>query len=180
MKTKFNNSTIQQLNNRGFTLLELIIVFTVIAILSTVGITSFVSYSRSQSLQSAASDLASTLDSAKSQANSQVKPSQCSADQALDGYKVVIDDPSLNPSTKYSLYVVCGQSQLVKTATLPDNGKIKFILDPGQTTTLSVFFPIIKGGVQGAGNITLTGYNQSRCVNVSSGGVIKVLPSVCP
>lgn len=175
MKIRFNNSTIQQFNNRGFTLLELIIVFTVIAILSSAGIASFVSYSRSQSLQSAASDLATTLNSAKSRANSQVKPSQCSDDQILSGYKIVIDESS----TKYSLYVVCGESLLIKTTTLPDNGKITFNLV--ETTPRSIFFPIIKGSVQGAGGIGLKGYNnESRCVSISSGGVINVLTSVCP
>ncbi|MCL6096138.1 MAG: prepilin-type N-terminal cleavage/methylation domain-containing protein [Patescibacteria group bacterium] len=160
--------------SKGFTLLELIIVFSVISILSTVGIASFVDYSRAQSLQSAASSLESTLNLAKSRANSQVKPSLCST-ETLSGYQVdVLSD------TTYSLSVVCLGVHAIQTTALPDNGKIKFNLGAGQTTATSIFFPIIKGGVRGAGNIVLTGYNQSKCVNVSSGGVVKVLQSVCP
>lgn len=167
MRTKFNNSTIKQFGNRGFTLLELIIVFTVIAILSTIGIASFVDYSRAQSLQSAASNLASTLNSAKSRANSQVKPSQCSG--SLNGYQ--IDILSI---TTYSFSVICPEAHLIETKTLPDNGNIKFNLNVGQTTTLSIFFPIITGSVRGAGNIVLTGYdNQTKTVTVDNAGNVK-------
>jgi len=170
MKIKFNNSTIQQFNDRGFTLLELIIVFTVIAILSTVGIASFVSYSRSQSLQSAASDLALTLDSAKSRANSQVKPSGCSG--ALKGYKI-----DIYSETTYSLSVVCpGVDSPIQTTILPDKGNIKFTVGVGT----SIFFPVITGTAQGAGQIVLTGYNQSRWVCVNPGGIVKILSSSCP
>lgn len=175
MKAKFKNSRDQQLSKNGFTLLELIIVFSVIAILSTLGIASFVGYSRSQSLQSAASELASTLNLAKARASSQVKPTECEG--TLNGYKVMIDDPYQTPSVKYSLYVVCGESQLVKTTTLPDNGKI--IFDSDNTTTSLIFFPVITGIVQGAGNVVLTGYSQTRCLSISPAGVIKV-STTCP
>jgi prepilin-type N-terminal cleavage/methylation domain-containing protein len=177
MITKLYNQTIKQVNNRGFTLLELIIVFTVIAIISTIGTASFVNYSRSQSLQSAASILALTLSSAKSSASSQVIPDACSG-KTLSGYKVVIDDPPSNPSTKYSLYVVCGDPldpPLIETLTLPDNGNIIFNLDPTQTTTQSIFFTIINGGVQGAGNIVLTGYNKPpKTVTIDNIGNVSI------
>ena len=150
----------------GFTLIELIIVFTVISILSTIGIASFVDYSRSQSLQSAASDLASTLNSAKSRATSQVKPSQCLG--ALNGYQVDI----LSDRT-YSLSAYCPEARLIQTITLPDNGNIKFDLGLGQTTTTSVFFPIIKGGIQGAGDMALTAYGQTKTVTIDNVGNIK-------
>jgi prepilin-type N-terminal cleavage/methylation domain-containing protein len=154
------------LNNKGFTLLELIIVFTVISILSSIGIASFVSYSKAQSLQSAASDLALTLNSAKSRANSQVKPNDCSG--ALIGYKVVIGYPSTTPITKYSLYAVCGEPLLIKTTTLPDNGKIIFDSDK------SIFFPILTGAVGGSGAIVLTGYNLTKTVTIDNVGNISI------
>jgi hypothetical protein len=113
------------------------------------------------------------LESAKANASSQVKPSVCSTD-SLSGYQV-----NILSDTMYSLSVVCLGLHTIATTTLPDNGKIKFDLGVGQTTALSVLFPIIKGGVEGSGNIVLTGYNQSRCVNISSGGIVTIL-SACP
>ncbi len=179
MKTNFNNSAIQQLSNRGFTLhfprliksegftlLELIIVFSVISILSTIGIVSFVNYSRAQSLQTAAASLASTLNLAKSSASSQVKPNQCS-NEALSGYRVdILSD------TTYSLSAVCLGTYLIQTITLPDNGNIKFNLASGQTTTTFVFFPVITSGVQGGGNIVLTGHDQTKTITVNPQGII--------
>jgi len=150
----------------GFTLIELIIVFTAIAILSTIGIASFVDYSRFQSLQSATENLVSTLNLAKASASSQIKPSQCSG--ALSGYQV---DILLNIT--YSLSVICPETHLIQTTMLPDNGNIKFNLDLGQTTTTSVFFPIIKGGIQGAGDIVLTAYGQTKTVTIDNVGNIK-------
>lgn len=150
----------------GFTLLELIIVFTVIATLSTIGIASFVDYSKSQSLQSATLNLASTLNLAKSNASSQIKPSQCSG--ALSGYQV-----DVLSNTTYSLSVICPETHLIQTTMLPNNGNIRFNLDSGQTTTTSVFFPIITSGVQGAGNIVLTAYGKTKTITIDNVGNIK-------
>ncbi len=151
----------------GFTFLELIIVFTVISILSTIGIASFVNYSRAQSLQTAGASLASTLNLAKSSASSQVKPNQCS-NEALSGYRVdILSD------TTYSLSAVCLGTYLIQTITLPDNGNIKFNLASGQTTTTSIFFPVITSGVQGGGNIVLTAYGQAKTIKIDNEGNIK-------
>jgi prepilin-type N-terminal cleavage/methylation domain-containing protein len=61
------------LDKKGFTLIELIVVFTVLAILSTIGTISLVSYSRAQTLNQATNDLVQTLDTAKSLSGSQLK-----------------------------------------------------------------------------------------------------------
>ncbi len=160
-------------NSRGFTLIELIVVFSVISILSTVGIASFIDYSRSQSLQTSASNFAVILDLAKSRTSSQVKPSECLG--SLNGYQVdILSD------TTYSLSVYCPEVHLIQTTTLPDRGNIKFDLGLGQTTTTSIFFPIITSGVRGAGNVVLTGYNKSRWVCIDPRGIIKILSSACP
>lgn len=161
------------ITEKGFTLLELMIVFSVIAILSTIGIASFVNYSRSQSLQTAASDLALTLDSAKSRASSQVKISACSG--ALNGYQVDINTVS---KKDYTLSVYCPEVHVIQTTTLPDNGNITF--DTGQTTANPIFFPVLTGAVRGAGAIVLTGYGQSRWVCIDPRGIVKILLSPCP
>ena len=58
--------------SEGFTLLELIVVFSIIAILSTIGVASYTSYARQQLLQGAVNDLSAVLNTAKSKASSQV------------------------------------------------------------------------------------------------------------
>src|ERR1035437_7326877 len=85
-------------SQQGFTLIELIVVFTVIAILSTIGTVSLVSYSRTQTLNQATSDLVQTLNTAKSLSASQLKTLnkngktwQCLDVQALSGYGIYIN-----------------------------------------------------------------------------------------
>lgn len=158
------------LKNHGFTLIELIVVFSAISILSTIGIASFVNYSRSQALQTSATDLVNTLNLAKSRALSQVKPSQCTSQDALSGYQVNV----LNNST-YNISVICGGTHTVATITLPTN----ITFDLAQTTANSVFFPIISSGVQGTGAIDMTAYGQSRCIVVNPGGTIQLLNINC-
>src|SRR5260221_9581049 len=72
---------------RGFTLIELIIVFSVTAILSMIGIASFVAFSQSQNMTNAILDLKTMLLTARSNALSQVKPSVCGVQQ-LQGFQV--------------------------------------------------------------------------------------------
>ncbi len=77
----------------GFTFIELIVVFSVIAILSSVGIASFVSYSRTQQLNSSSSELVTLINLAKSRSASQIKPNNigiCSNNATLEGYEVRI------------------------------------------------------------------------------------------
>lgn len=72
---------------KGFTLTELLVAITIMAILSSVGIASFVSYSRTQELNSATQDVVTMLQLAKASANSQIKPSSCTPG-SLKAYKV--------------------------------------------------------------------------------------------
>lgn len=154
-----------KLNKKGFTLIELIVVFSVIAILSTIGIAAFVNYGKVQNLSGAVSNFSSTLNDAKSRALSQVKPQECTG-QALSGYQV-----DILSSTVYTLSVICQGQHTLKTVTLPSN--ILFNLNVGQTTTTSIFFPIISSGVTGSGVIVITGFGQSKTVTVDNIGNIQ-------
>lgn len=150
--------------SEGFTLLELIIVFTVIAVISTMGIASFVSYSRNQALVQAGSSLENTLNLARSNSLSQVKPSVCTGN-ILSGYQVDLD--TLN--NKYTLSVVCLGLHTIQTTSLP-NG----ITFSSQTTASSIFFPVISSGVTGGGTkIVLTGYSKNFTVNIDTNGIIR-------
>jgi len=154
---------------KGFTLIELMVVFSIFAVLSTIGVAAFVSFSRTQTLNAAASDIKSMLNLAKSRAYSQVKPSvtPCNTSQ-LDGYKVKID--SMGGS--YDLIAQCGglDTAPIRTGRLPSG--YSFTTGP-PTPPSTFFFPVIKGGVVGNGNVGINnGFGQWAIISVSSDGNI--------
>lgn len=183
-RTRFDQS--------GFTLIEIIVVFTIIAILSLIGVASFVSYGRMATLQNGASDLTSTLLLAKSRAISQVKPlssqaPQCNDQTALNGYKVVLCPTSssniiCDSADSYVFGVVCSSTacsdslcsnitpQKIQSRILPQN----ITFDSGSTST-SFFFPVISGGVGGApAKIILDGYGNQKTINIDSTGGVQI------
>lgn len=150
----------------GFTLIEMIVVFAVITILSTIAIVSFVNYNKSQILQVGVSELQSAFNLARSRAVSQTKPSQCDQ-QILNGYKIVLN---VSQNT-YDMYAVCSDTFEYKigvTSKLPKN--VVFSPDP---TSTSFFFPIIVSGVQTPGTIYLTAYEVTRTITVDSTGNLR-------
>lgn len=153
----------------GFTLIELIVVFSVIAVLSSIGLASFVSYSRSQLLQQASSDLASAIDIAKSRTISQTIPQGVSC-TGFNGYNVEIDTFNKN----YTLNINCsGINTPIGSATTLPSG-LNF---DAQTTTTTISFSPLTNGVTGSGVVNITGYSQSRCVNIDSLGIVS--QSIC-
>ncbi|MDE2026621.1 MAG: prepilin-type N-terminal cleavage/methylation domain-containing protein [Patescibacteria group bacterium] len=84
MKLLSSNKT-YRLN--GFTLIELIVVFSIIAILSTAGLAAFVIYSRKQTVNTTVQEIKTAIFNARSRASSQV--SNCLAGQQFMGYLIV-------------------------------------------------------------------------------------------
>jgi len=152
-------------NYKGFTLIELIVVFTTIAFLSIIGIVSYRTYSQSQSLQAATQELVTTIQLAKSRVNSQVKPPAVCVGQ-LDGYSLEISIAS----SKYTLNVVCSNSPYpLQITTLPNN-----ITFAPATNVTKLFFTVITGGVEGFGDIVVSGYGLTKTITIDNVGVIKV------
>lgn len=168
-------------SDKGFTLLELIVVFSIIAILSTVGIASYVNYSASQTLRQAYYDVFNTINYARASAGSQVKPdAYCIGNSSLDGYSVVInkrDAPSL-PNT-YILNVLCsGQTFAVASRkSLPNGVVFNTATDNPPTTTTNIFFSVLTSGVSNPGNIVLSYPGNSnvaaKTIKVTSVGGIQ-------
>ena len=143
-------------NKKGFTLIELIVVFTVMAILATIGTVSLVSYSRTQTLNQATSDLVQTLNTAKSLSAVQVKTlnkngktlTQCQ-NQNLSGYGVTISANVSSKQYSYSLYIACMNTSgiLSKYTSIEMQTKLPgdVIIDP--PTNMDVFFPVLSGGI---------------------------------
>lgn len=164
--------------NKGFTLIETIIVFAVISILSTIAIASFVNYNKTQNVQVAYSELTATLALARSRALSQAKPTICSDNNLiLNGYKVILDIIS----NKYYLKATCsGTDYLIQTANLPKN--VIFDGNIAKTTSTLFYFSVITNGVtfdppnptSASIYIYLTGnVNNNRTITVDSTGTIK-------
>jgi|GEM_PF-5087512 len=134
---------------KGFTLIELVIVFSVIAIISSGGILAFVNYSRSQILQQAVSDMSSVFTSARSKAQSQLAPSKCNS--SLTGYDIKfeknVDDPN-NPYIMYTLEAQCGGAVAVDSKIIPKG--IQFAeagKDPSLARYPTYTFQLITGNV---------------------------------
>ncbi len=168
-------------HNKGFTLVELIIVISVLAVLSIVGIAAFASYSRAQTLNAAAGDLAVMLNLAKSRAYSQIKPSQCpDSIGSLDGYEVRICSSASctisGSGTSFALFVTCGGATRpppISTANF-SNSNLTFT-SSSIPAVYSFFFPVLKGGVVGSGTITIGNtFGETREVTVDVSGNIRI------
>ena len=170
----------------GFTLIELIVVFTVIAILSTIGTVSFVSYSRTQNLNQAAIDLVQNLNLAKSLSASQLKildkngiTLRCFDYQTLNGYGIEI-----NPSQKYyDLYLSCvGNGVTSKyTNALWQISLPKDVIISSPVNVMTIFFPVLSGGIisTGGNSVVLqskySGVSQ-KTINFSQGYISVTSP----
>lgn len=167
----------------GFTLVELLIVFTILGTLGVVSIASFSSYNTSQQLNSAALDLKNTLEYAKSQAVSQVFT--CPANNQLMGYRfnaccTGATCPTCS-STGYDYEVdeVCSNgavttTPVVTTKKLPKG--ISFVVGgSGGPYTYSFTFNPLSGNVtSGAGTFQIQqGTSATKSISVSGSGVIE-------
>lgn len=150
------------IKKKGFTLIELTIIFSVIAILSVIGLSISIDYNRTQIINSAYEELRTTLFTAKSRALSQNKPDAgCSG--SLVSFEVVT-----TTSTQYDLQVVCSASSyIMKTVNLPAGLSFSPF-----TSGYKISFPVLVGGSSG-GTITISGYNKTKTISVDSSGNIQ-------
>lgn len=77
------------MQNKGFTLIELMVAISIMAVLSTIGIASFVSYKKVQTLNTAAINLVTDLRAARARSVAVIKPTTCiTSNYALLGYQL--------------------------------------------------------------------------------------------
>lgn len=149
---------------KGFTLIEMLVVFAIMGSLTVVGVNSFFSYSRNQDFRTAVSDVTHTLNDLKSRAISQVKPSECGS-APLEGYQFWFP----NPGTSYRISVRCGGTYYpLTTKKLPAN----VTFDAASTDT--TFFNARTGTVDSVSTIIITGYDKTSTISVNTTGVISV------
>jgi prepilin-type N-terminal cleavage/methylation domain-containing protein len=146
MKTESVPQTRFAFCQAGFTLIELMTSITIMSILSTIGIASFVSYSRIQLLSNATQDVATSLQLAKASAVSQVKPITCIG--TLIGYQVTtntVPDPTTGLES-FAIAPVCD------TEDNPDLAAQKITFLPknvvfGASSSSKVLFHTVTGDV---------------------------------
>lgn len=166
----------------GFTIIELVVVFAVIAILGTVGVASFVNYNNSQKIINATQDLKTFMVSARSLATSQkIVGTACyGTSLTLDGYEVDMCCPSAgsgcncvsDANKDYQMLISCGgNSFVVDSKKLPSG----IVVNNASTTSRSYYFKTVTGGVNGAGSVSLIDQttNQTKTISVSSTGIIQ-------
>ncbi|MGH7245714.1 MAG: pilus assembly FimT family protein [Candidatus Levyibacteriota bacterium] len=168
---------------KGFTLIELIVVFSIITVLSSIGIASLVSYDRVQEVNAAISDLQTMMQTARSRALSQVR-NTCPANTSFSGYEVLICSSCSGlyascvqcantkiPQDDYELRFMCNG---VATSTALDSKKLpaKVTINDKTTTNRAFIFRSLTGLTTG-GVASISGYGKGKWVTVSATGVIQ-------
>lgn len=157
----FSYFTFRFSNQKGFSLIELVVVIGVIGILTAVSLASFSTYSDTRSFESGISDVVTTMQTAKSRSLSQVKPDSC-VGLTFQGYRIRIN---IAAST-YQLLVVCGgNTSLVEQKKLPSN--VTFASGSTIDTTFVT-------GATNPSSITINGFGKSKTISVSVTGTIMV------
>lgn len=154
----------------GFSLIELLVVLSILAILTTIGLVSFLNYNRAQALTTASRDLRNNLRFAQSKAIVGEKPAGCTT---LSGYSL-----GFIANNEYAIYAICNSSLDFKTV-----AKFKMPRGIRQTAGSLVTFKIISGatsimmgGVLFESDITITltsDYGGTENITVTQNGVIQ-------
>ncbi|RJR25458.1 prepilin-type N-terminal cleavage/methylation domain-containing protein [Candidatus Microgenomates bacterium] len=151
-------------NCPGFSLVELLIVISITAIVSSVSIASYIDFNRAQIVNQAAKKIVQDLRMAQSLAANNQKPS--SGCGTLNAYMF-----SINHTTKaYTIIPVCTPAYSgseIKT------GSVSGVSLTGFT---SASFKVLRQGVSmtGGNNLTVSGFGKQKVVVVDPGGAIYI------
>jgi len=157
------------MRQKGFTLIELMIVISITAILGALGIAGFSSYSQAQVLQTSTNEVTTMLNLAKSRSQSQIKlGSACDSDlKILKGYSVDISGNSY-ALTSHCLIGLSELTSIIQSKTLPRN--VSFT----SSTFPSFFFPVRRGGVETPGQIVISSGGKTKIIVINSWGGVSV------
>jgi prepilin-type N-terminal cleavage/methylation domain-containing protein len=157
--------TVSKIHNhaqRGFTMIELLAVVTIMLLILGGGIASFIQFNERQQMVQAVDQVQSFLRAAQTRARISEKPPAC---DTLQGYTVSSAD--------------LGAFYQLTSAASCDNGeydRITIDLDDviELTTPIDMTFRVLHGGIEGAGTVTLTRQDGSRpySFEVNAGGEI--------
>lgn len=173
--------------NAGFTLIEIVVVISIIGILSGIGFYSFVNYNHAQQLSLATQSLQTTLNLARSRAQSQVKPEDASCmNNSLLGYKVKLstapDNCPITANGCYWLVAVCGAEDVTvydKPTIFPQE------FDNFESGKTEYFFQVLNKGVKDIAStgesIKIKAYGKTNTICIYQTGRIEVsdIDSTC-
>ena len=172
-------NTYTLLSRRGFTIIEILVVFALVAILSGVGLVSFVTYSRSQQLNQTANDMKLMISQARSSAQSTVKTNTDMNGDKVDcynqpdgqyetlvGYSIVVDNDQLQIKLNCEIL----PAKTFRSIVLPRN--ISFT---GASTCGIILFNSLTSQVSGAPcSFVISGYGLSKTLSIDATGNVNI------
>lgn len=155
--------------NRGFTLVELLVVMAIIFVGSTAGIASFRRFGEAKVLDTSAAEVESLLNNARINAVTQTYPPSSIACTSLQKYSIRITH-NITPPDSYEMDVYCDGTR----STIP--GKIR-TLPAGVTfaATDEFVFLVGSGTSPASGSITLNGTGGAKTITIDTAGNITKL-----
>lgn len=154
----------------GFSLIELMVAFSLMALIAGIGFASFSNYNQKQTVTQASQDVKLVFDNAKFNAISSVKSTSC-ANSNLVGYKVVVCSKAtcLVPTANYEIDTMCSYpdpDSLLYSKKLPQNVTVK-----SSSTCTIVKYNTLSNFVEGGPCVlTITGYGIDQSINIDVGG----------
>lgn len=148
----------------GFTIIELLVVFSIAVILSGSGYVALTSYSQKQALDQAVQDAKAAIDQAKFNAVSKTKPVTGCASKVLTAYQFLICTDLAECS--YRVEALCDtQTTTVVTKKLPANISIS-----QSTTCTGIEYNTLTGFVGTGCKIDFSGYGSVKTITVDNAG----------
>lgn len=150
---------------QGMSLIELLIVVAIITIFGTMSVSALVRYNEAQTFNTAVQDVVTSVATARSYAQSQVKKN-CSSAQPLYGYKIQASAASRD----FSVFEVCDTTPTrtetrIIAKTLPTN------IDITDTTTT---FLTVKGTVTAIRTFQVKGFNRCQDITIATDGSVRL------
>ena len=157
-------------HNEGFTLIEILVVFSIVAVLSGIGIASFASYSRTQQLNQTANNIKLLVNEARFNALSAVKTNKdqngsavTCGNESFEGYSITVIG---NDQVRLSLQCDNIGSLTTKNLTMPKG----YAIGNG-TTCVEIHFDSLSSTGSGIPcQIVLNGYNLEKTISVDAAG----------
>lgn len=173
-------------DNKGFTILEVVIVIVVIGIMAAIAVPNFLGYLPESRLKNAARDLFSNLQLAKIGAIKNNTDWAIVFNVALGEYYVCSDDGADNTWTGFG----AGDDTVEKTVVLADYGSgvtygtgsattpvpLDTVFGDGVTFSNDVVVLEPRGTTAGSGTVFLTNVNNTSCIGVAmtAAGVVRL------
>lgn len=154
--------------HRGFTLIEILVIFLVGSIVVSIGVNSVTSYNNSQIFKQSLTNIVSLLNNTKSRAISQVKPSQCGIN-TLVGFEVEIDIAG----SSYRQNALCGASKILLSEKKLSTG-VSFVSGSSDR----IIYNVGRGTVSSPGSINVSGFGKASMIEVDTVGVVKITDGI--